>query len=119
VEKRNGRSRFPSPAENRVVIPRPAKSFYLEGLHYFKLIEKEGQPLSGYEKKQELERMRDEGGKAARSEVPAARETSHGAVYSLLPRLADDFDLKLAVEDERCWTITGRPKYQGSKSPCT
>jgi hypothetical protein len=88
----------------------------LEGLHYFKLIEKEGQPLSGYEKKQELERMRDEGEKR-RDPKFRPPEKHPMAQYIPYSRLADDFDLKLAVEDERCWTITGRPKYQGRNPP--
>jgi hypothetical protein len=88
----------------------------LEGLHFFKLIEKEGQPLSGFEQKQQLERMRDE---AEKRRNPNFRPPEKHPLARFLPysRLADDFDLKLAVEDERRWTITGRPKYQGRNPP--
>ena len=88
----------------------------LEGLHFFKLIEKEGQPLSGFEQKLQLERMRDE---AEKRRDPKFRPPEKHPLARYIPysRLADDFDLKLAAEDDRRWTIAGRPKTPGRNPP--
>jgi hypothetical protein len=86
----------------------------LEGLHYFKPIEREGRPLSGFEQKQELERMRDEG---ERRRDPKYRPEKYPLKGIPFPGLADDYDLKLVEEDSRRWIIDGRQKYKGKNPP--
>jgi hypothetical protein len=86
----------------------------LEGLHYFKPIEREGRPLSGFEQKQELERMRDEGEKRRDPKYRPEKYPLKGIPF---PGLADDYDLKLVEEDSRRWIIDGRQKYKGKNPP--
>src|SRR5258706_2302028 len=88
----------------------------LEGLPFFKLIETEGQPLSGYEQTLQLERMLDEAEKRRNPKylLPGKHRLESYIPYS---RLADDFDLKLVEEDSRRWVFAGHPKYQGRHPP--